>query len=224
MDEQTLSRLFEPYFTTKEVGKGTGLGLAMVYGIIKQSGGHINVTSTIGRGTRFEIWLPVAPEAAQATSPSSNDLVVPVGRETILVVEDEEVVRTLTCRLLSANGYQVLAASHAEEALKISRRYEGTIHLLLTDIIMPGPTGPELARRLLVERPDTRVLYMSGYPNRPGTELELLHGDERLLVKPFTAGVLLQKVRDALGASPSAPGPVSVSVVEDNAMMVSSGA
>jgi FixJ family two-component response regulator len=94
----------------------------------------------------------------------------------------------------------------------------------LTDVIMPGPTGPELARRLLLERPDTRVLYMSGYPNRPGTQLELLHGDERMLVKPFTAGVLLQKVRDALGASPSPGESVSTSVIEDNAMMASSSA
>jgi PAS domain S-box-containing protein len=199
MDHATQSRLFEPYFTTKDVGKGTGLGLATVYGIIKQSGGHVSVVSALGKGTTFRIWLPPCNEVPTQPARPSRESPAPLGKETVLVVEDDEFVRSLTCRLLTEHGHCVLQARQADEALSVSRGYDGPIHLLLTDVIMPGQTGPELAGRLVLERPTTKVLFMSGYPNRPGSEREHLNGDG-LLTKPFTAGLLLQKVRDALDA------------------------
>jgi PAS domain S-box-containing protein len=197
MDEATQSRLFEPYFTTKDVGKGTGLGLATVHGIIKQSGGHVSLTSVLGRGTTFRIWLPPCNEAPTEPARPSRESLAPPGKETVLVVEDDEFVRSLTCRLLTEHGHRVLQARQADEALSLSRGYNGPIHLLLTDVIMPGQTGPELAGRLVLERPTTKVLFMSGYPSRPGSDREHLNGDG-LLMKPFTARLLLQKVRDAL--------------------------
>jgi PAS domain S-box-containing protein len=199
MDEATLARLFEPYFTTKELGKGTGLGLATVYGIIRQSGGHVQVSSTVGNGTTFRIWLPATEEEPASLTNTPREAAFPQAGETVLVVEDEDIVRMLTCRLLTDGGYRVLEAGSAEEAMQVSRKHAGPIHLLLTDVIMPGQPGPELARRLAVERPRTHVLYMSGYPSRPGSDLEELNGESKILTKPFTHDALMKAVREALG-------------------------
>jgi signal transduction histidine kinase/CheY-like chemotaxis protein len=163
MDATVRAHLFEPFFTTKEVGKGTGLGLATVYGIVKQSGGYISVFSEPGKGSSFKIYLPRI-EAAPASAPASSRAGAARGNETVLVVEDEPAVLSLSCRALEAQGYVVLSATDAEAAERIVERHGGTIHLLLTDVVMPGLSGRELADRLAAKRPGIRVLYMSGYP------------------------------------------------------------
>lgn len=199
MDDETSARIFEPFFTTKEQGKGTGLGLSTVYGIIKQSGGNIWVYSEPGRGTTFKIYLPRASELSPAEKTSSFSLrAVQQGNETILLVEDEPGVRELVAEILSAIGYTVLSASNGDEAIEMSQRHNGTIHLLITDVIMPEMSGRELANRISAVRPDTRVLYITGYTS----DAILHHGvlDEKiaLLEKPFTPASIARKVREVL--------------------------
>jgi PAS domain S-box-containing protein len=198
MDPETQRHIFEPFYTTKERGKGTGLGLATVYGIVKQSGGDIWVHSEIGKGSRFEVYLPRVEEPARAAEPASVAVSPPKGTETILLVEDEEAVRALTERILKASGYKVLAAKDAEQAVQLSQTYVGAIDLLLTDVIMPGTSGPQLAERLLAVRRQMRVLYMSGYTDTAIVESGVLQAETALLQKPFTPAQLIQTVREML--------------------------
>ncbi len=187
MDEATRQRIFEPFFTTKEPGKGTGLGLSTVYGIVKQHGGHIVVETTPGRGTTFRIYLP-AVDSSLEPSDEGTPRVTVRGHGTVLLVEDEADVRNLARDILERYGYRVLVAARGSEALTVSARHRGPIHVLLTDVVMPEMSGPELAERLTTARPDTRVLYMSGY-SEVGPAL-----DGRLLQKPFTPDALVARV------------------------------
>lgn len=196
MDEEVQSHLFEPFFTTKETGQGTGLGLATVYGTVTQSGGSIRVDSTPGKGAAVTICLP-----AVADSVGHSSLAAAAARDsTILLAEDEDAVRRVARRILEREGYQVLEAASAEQALEVAREHGGPIHLLLTDVVMPGKNGPELASCLLRSRPDLKVVYMSGFTrdafgeqgvNRPGT---------LFIQKPFERRELLQKIHGLLGA------------------------
>jgi CheY-like chemotaxis protein len=203
MDKPTLARLFEPFFTTKEVGKGTGLGLATVYGIVKQSGGYIWAYSEVGRGTKFKVLLPGEEEVAELAEKEVAYLYPSGGEETVLVVEDEKLVRNLVREILSQHGYKVLEASRGTEALEVSGRHKGPIHLLVSDVVMPGMTGPELARRLTALRPEMGVLFMSGYTDDAILHHGVLEPGTEFLQKPFTAGSLGGKVRHMLDASRS---------------------
>jgi PAS domain S-box-containing protein len=195
MDAETQARIFEPFFTTKEIGKGTGLGLATVYGVVKQSGGFIWVYSELGHGTAFKIYLPRTAEAMGADRPVSSTRSLR-GSETVLLVEDEEALREFTATVLTQSGYTVLAAERPDRALDIARQHQGPIHLLLTDVIMPGMNGRALAGNLAAIRPEISVVYMSGYTGftHPG----LVDSDVVLLPKPFTREALLHKVREGL--------------------------
>ena len=198
MDEQTKHRIFEPFFTTKELGRGTGLGLATVYGIVEQSGGHIWVYSEPGRGTTFKVYLPHAGDAVAAGRPAGDSTTAPTGSETILLVEDEGAVRSLARALLERAGYRVLDAQDPEHAGDVFHHYADEITLLLTDVIMPGSTGPELFERLSSDQPSLRVLYMSGYTDDAVVHQAGLSSDVMFLQKPFTAHELARKVREAL--------------------------
>ncbi len=199
IDPETQKRIFEPFFTTKEKPHGTGLGLATVYGIVSQSGGHIVVQSEPNRGSTFAIYLPRVAEHAAAAS-AVPAVAVRRGSETILLVEDEDAVRGLTRRCLESSGYTVLQAASAEEALPIAANHSGRLDLLLTDVIMPGASGPELARRLLETRPGTRVLYVSGYTDASMASQGALDDGAFFLQKPFTPESLARKVREVLDA------------------------
>ena len=199
MDATVRAHLFEPFFTTKEVGKGTGLGLATVYGIVKQSDGYISVSSEPGRGSSFKVYLPRLDARPRTSSPAIKGL-AGRGTETILVVEDEPAVLALSRRALEAHGYVVLAASDATTALRLVERHGGTIHLLLTDVVMPGMSGRDLADQLAARRSGTRVLYMSGYPGDAVVQHGELHPGASFLQKPFSADGLARKVRDVLDA------------------------
>jgi CheY-like chemotaxis protein len=201
MDAATRAHLFEPFFTTKAVGKGTGLGLATVYGIVKQSGGYIWVDSEPGHGTVFAIFLPRTSGTPEpAVSPQSS--AAPArGTETILLVEDEESVRTLSHRALSRLGYQVLAAPSGADALRVAERHGGPIHLVLTDVVMPGIGGRELVRQLGAIRPGTKVLYISGYSDEAIARHGVLDPGTAFLQKPFTPDGLANKVRAVLDAA-----------------------
>jgi PAS domain S-box-containing protein len=199
MDAGMLSHLFEPFFTTKEYGKGTGLGLAMVYGIVKQSNGYIFAESEPGRGTRFSIYLPSAGEAARPAERPDDTAALYSGKGTILLVEDDTGVRAFARRVLEQSGYHVLAAADGDQALPVAQAYPAAIHLLLTDVVMPGALGGRaLAVRLAAGRPDMRVLYMSGYPDDAIVHRGVLEEGIDLLHKPFTAATLAIAVRDIL--------------------------
>nr|MBI3613413.1 PAS domain-containing protein [Nitrospirota bacterium] len=201
MDEATRSRIFEPFFTTKPKGQGTGLGLSTVHGIVDQSGGHIEIHSQPGRGTTFTIFLPRADDAADEVHFGSQPHKIQGGDETILLVEDEDLVRALVGDILRSNGYTVLEACHGDEALQVSREYAGTIHLLLTDVIMPDMNGDQLSKCLTPTRPDMKVLFMSGYTGRSAFYQQVLAQGGVFLQKPFTPHVLAAKVREALASS-----------------------
>lgn len=201
MDAATRARVFEPFFTTKEKGKGTGLGLSMVYGVVKQSGGYIDVTSEPGVGTYFNIYLPRAENAADSQKPFSELCVAALkGNETVLLVEDETSLRTLSRHLLELCGYQVLEAENGSAALKISEDNSRNIDLLLTDVVMPGMSGRVLADQITTQRPEIRIVYMSGYTGQTVGQHGVLAEGSFFLPKPFTRESLAAKVREALDA------------------------
>jgi len=204
MNATTQAHIFEPFFTTKEKGKGTGLGLATVYGICKQSDGYIWVDSEVNVGTRFRIYLPqVDEEPAEVDKRSTGESGAQHGNETILLVEDEEALRTLTSNVLKQLGYTVLEAGHGKEACDVSAGHAGVIDLLLTDVIMPGMNGRSLAEILVKQRPDMRVLYISGHTGQ-GVGQGILPEGSNFLAKLFTRDSLARKVRDALTGEPAA--------------------
>jgi len=196
MDAQTQSHIFEPFFTTKELGKGTGLGLATVYGVVKQSGGYIWVYSEPGLGTTFKVYLPRVTDAALQSGPLDIPTAPARGSETILLVEDEDSLRTLTRTMLEQNGYTVLEATGGDEAIEIARRHDHAIDLLLTDMVMPGMNGHDVARGLHLVRPGVKVVYMSGYSGF--SNRGLAQPDDILLPKPITREALLRKVHEVL--------------------------
>jgi PAS domain S-box-containing protein len=200
MDRQTQARIFEPFFTTKGPGKGTGLGLSTVYGVVKQNDGYIRVYSEPGKGTTFRIYFPRVEAAAQPSSATSAAATLLRGTETVLLVEDEPGLRTLARECLEDHGYTVLEAADGKAALALARQHSAPIQLLLTDVIMPGMSGRELADHLSRERPEIRVVYMSGYANDLVAQHGALDPETILLEKPFTLQVLLAKVHQALTA------------------------
>jgi signal transduction histidine kinase/ActR/RegA family two-component response regulator len=204
MDEETKARLFEPFFTTKEKDKGTGLGLSMVYGAVKQGNGAIEVETRKGRGTSFRVLLPAAADGEGARAPNRPTGKIPAagkGTETILLVEDEDAVRRLVRDVLRFGGYTVLEAPGGGQALDVAGRHEGPIHLLLTDVVMGGMSGRELAERLRAARPDTRVLYMSGYTEDAIIRHGVQAAQTSFIGKPFSPAALAAKVREVLSAS-----------------------
>jgi PAS domain S-box-containing protein len=198
MSEDVLAHIFEPFYTTKEVGKGTGLGLATVYGIVEQNHGHIAVHSEVGKGTTFHLYLPRAAAAAPAGAVAVAPVALPRGTETILVAEDEKSVRVTSCRFLELLGYTVLAAATPTEALRLAGAHTGPIHLLLTDVIMPGMNGPDLAGLLAEGRPKLKCLFMSGYTAEVMMRRGMLGAGRPFLSKPFSRDDLARKVREML--------------------------
>jgi signal transduction histidine kinase len=206
MSPETKAHIFEPFFTTKEVGKGTGLGLATVYGVVKQSGGFVWVESAPGKGATFEIYLPQTSGKALAPSDTESRLTpIPRGSETILVVEDEDDVRDLTCEFLKVSGYSVLGAPNGLAALELLSRYSGKVHLVLSDVIMPRMGGTELAERLRVVRPETKILLMSGYSEYSNGAKDPGLAQLPILQKPFSRPSVVKRVREALSEQPVEP-------------------
>lgn len=200
MDSELQSHIFEPFFTTKEKGKGTGLGLATVYGVIKQSGGYVWVDSEPGKGSAFRIYLPEVEGPPEATEEKVPAKFAAAASRTILLVEDERSLRKLTHATLVKAGYVVLEAHEADHAVQLSNTTSGPIDLLLTDVVMPGMSGPELARQLLLHRPEMRVLYMSGYTDGAIAARGVLESGTSVLHKPFTRDRLVQSVEEALAS------------------------
>src|SRR5208283_1677665 len=198
MDQATQERIFEPFFTTKEFGKGTGLGLATVYGIVKHNGGHIELESQLGKGTTFRIYLPCNEGTSPSAKSSFSSQKTPFGQETVLLVEDEEVVRSLARRTLQECGYTVLEANGGGEAIELAEQHAGPIHLLLSDVVMPGMGGGQLAERLRSLRPEMKVLYMSGYTDDAMIRHGVLEHEVSFLQKPFKPVALAAKVREVL--------------------------
>jgi two-component system cell cycle sensor histidine kinase/response regulator CckA len=198
MSESTRARIFEPFFTTKQPGEGTGLGLATVYGFVKQTGGYIWVYSEPGKGTTFKIYLPQVTEPAHDIEPQQEPAALPHGSETVLLVEDAESLRELNHELLEGLGYTVLQAGYGAEALIVAGEHQGPIHILLTDVVMPGMSGRELAEQLALTRAETKVLYMSGYTDNVIIHHGILKAGIAFLQKPFTQESLAQKLREVL--------------------------
>ena len=203
MDKETQSRIFEPFFTTKENGKGTGLGLSTVYGSVKQSGGYVFAQSEVAQGTTFRIYLPQVEDAADITGPAKTVSAETGGSETVLLVEDEESVRQLVRETLESKGYIVMEAGNGEEGLKIADSHNGPIHMMITDVVMPGISGRELAKRLMQVRPETKILYLSGYTEDAIVHQGVLETGTAFLQKPFTLQTLSRKVREVLRGDPS---------------------
>jgi CheY-like chemotaxis protein len=203
MSEHTLMHLFEPFFTTKEPGKGTGLGLSMVYGFVKQSGGYITVDSKLGEGTIFQIYLPRVDSVEEVPAAEAISQTRAVGSGTILLVEDEDAVRSLVETILTADGYKILVANSPVQAVDICGSFPGTIDVLLTDVVMPEMSGPELAEELLTVRPDLKVIFMSGYAGEHLDEEGVNAEGASLIQKPFTAAALEEKIRQTLSSSVS---------------------
>ena len=202
MDAETQAHIFEPFFTTKEKGKGTGLGLATVYGVVKQSGGHIWVYSEPGKGTSFKIYLPRVEEALKASVEVSGPVKLPAemprGSETILLAEDEQDVREIAREFLTMSGYTVLEAKDGIDALEAARNHSEKIDILLTDMVMPGMAGRDLARHLTVLRPGIKVIFMSGYTEYSATHHDGWDPSSVLLTKPFTRETLVHTIRDII--------------------------
>jgi CheY-like chemotaxis protein len=211
MDDDALAHLFEPFFTTKQRGRGTGLGLALIFGIVRQRGGHIEVDSEMGQGTIFRLYLPRETEVKANRPGGSLPWVRPSrrsqisdgliqGTETLLVVEDEPAVRDLAVQVLTECGYQVLTAGDGREALEIGQQHEGPIDLLLTAVVMPHMNGKQLATQLRAQWPEIRVLYMSGYTDQVIARQDIEAADVALLSKPFSMRSLTEKIRAMLDA------------------------
>ncbi len=198
MDKETLSHLFEPFFTTKEKGKGTGLGLSTIYGIVKHSAGYISVDSEPGFGSTFTVYLPRVTDEAAATEFVQTTAENPLGSETVLLVEDEDMVRALACRILQMHGYNLLEARDGIQALRLCQEYSGIIHLMVTDVVMPGMSGRAVADHLSSVRPGMKVLYLSGYTYNAIVHHGVLDSGKALLQKPFTPAELARKVREVL--------------------------
>jgi two-component system cell cycle sensor histidine kinase/response regulator CckA len=198
MSPEVKARIFEPFFTTKPKGRGTGLGLATTYGAVKQSGGHIVVDSGPGRGTTFRVFLPRAPEPARADAAPAGPPPIPRGSETVLVVEDDEDVRTLASRILEALGYDVVQAASGEDALAIAQARRDPIDLLLTDVVMPGLNGRQVADLIAPIHPRCRVLYTSGYTDEAIVRHGVLDEGIAFVAKPYTPLDLGLKVREVL--------------------------
>jgi signal transduction histidine kinase/sensor domain CHASE-containing protein/ActR/RegA family two-component response regulator len=210
MDMETQARIFEPFFTTKGPGKGTGLGLATVYGVVKQSGGYIWVYSEVGHGTTFKIYLPLVTEEVERSSADKDKKVTVAGSETVLLVEDEQNVRELVADYLRGAGYQVIEAEDGDHALKVASAHKGPIHILVTDVVMPHMSGPELAAKLTDARQAMKVLFISGYTDDTVFRHGVLEGGVAYLQKPFNLKAISQKIRDVLsGRVPVevSPGP-----------------
>ena len=200
MPPDVLARVFEPFFTTTSRGDGTGLGLATVYGIITQVDGHVHIYSEPGVGTTFAALLPATDEAADETVDAATAGAQPPGGGTILVVEDEDAIRAVTGRILTRNGYTVIAVATGAEAIDVARREQQEIHLLLTDVIMPQMLGKEVAARIRATRPGLRTLFMSGYAHPVLTSQGTLEPGVALIEKPFTGNALLDRVKEILDA------------------------
>ncbi len=200
IDEETKSRLFEPFFTTKEQGKGTGLGLSTVYGIVRQSGGHITVDSTVGRGSTFKILLPWAEKETVEPLQTKKDEIPESspGTERILLVEDDDSVRELASEILQMNGYEVIEASNGVDAISVFDAQKKPVDLVVTDLIMPQMGGRDLAKHVTPKNPDLKVLFLSGYTDSAVVRQGLLEPGSFFLQKPFTPAELAHKVRQAL--------------------------
>ena len=198
MDKETREHIFEPFFTTKEVGKGTGLGLSTVYGIAKQNNGFIWVYSEPEQGTTFKVYLPEAKKDADMEKKEQSSVDNLGGSETVLIVEDDDVLRKLAQRVLHSHGYRVLDAENGEDALRVSKEHEGPIHLLLTDVVMPRMGGKELAERLQPLYPQMKVIYMSGYTDNTIVHHGILAPELNFIQKPFTPEGLAHKMRKVL--------------------------
>jgi CheY-like chemotaxis protein len=200
MNQETRGHIFEPFFTTKGVGKGTGLGLSTIHGIVEQSGGYVEAASEVGRGTTFRIYLPRVVDA-QADSGRPEAATAVGGQETVLVVEDQAVVRRYAAAALRTFGYQVIEAENAEEALRVCERESERINLVLTDVVMPGLSGRELADRLKKSQPGIKVMFMSGYTDDAIVHHGALEKDAEFIQKPFSPDQLAIKVREMLAAA-----------------------
>jgi two-component system, cell cycle sensor histidine kinase and response regulator CckA len=199
MNEETQARIFEPFFTTKGPGQGTGLGLATVYGIVKQCGGHVGVYSELGRGTTFKVYLPQVEEPVLPGKSCHGLTQVLRGSETVLVVEDEDAVRQITRLVLQMHGYVVLEARNGAEALRICEGHGGPLDLLVTDVVMPDMGGRQVAERLTARNPGMKVLFVSGYPDDAVVRHGILEAEVAFLQKPFNSVSLANKVREVLG-------------------------
>jgi two-component system cell cycle sensor histidine kinase/response regulator CckA len=200
MDADTISHIFEPFYTTKPPGEGTGLGLSTVYGIVKQCGGDVWVYSELGQGTTFKIYLPQVKSLADLVRAHESPSKLPSGTETVLIIEDEERLRALACLVLRAAGYNVLEAARGDLALQVADRHQGAIDLVLTDMVMPGLSGQQVADRVRLRFPHVRVLYMSGYTDDVILRNGMAVGEVAFLEKPFTPAGLTRKVREVLDA------------------------
>ncbi len=198
MDKTVTDHIFEPFFTTKEPGKGTGLGLAMVYGFAKTSGGHISVYSEPGHGTTFKLYFPQVQERVASGKPAPGVGKQPRGDETVLLVEDDDAVRTLTRHILQNCGYTVLEASNGRDAVRLAEGRQGPIHLLVTDVVMPYMGGRQVAERLAAMKPGIKVLYCSGYTDDTVIRHGILEKGTAFVQKPYSPVLLAQKVRDVL--------------------------
>jgi CheY-like chemotaxis protein len=204
MSPETVTHLFEPFFTTKAPGKGTGLGLATAYGIVKQSGGAISVYSEPGQGTTVKIYLPSAAAKPAAEAIEQAPASAQRGNETILVLEDEARVRKLICEVLAGRGYHVLEAVRGEEAIRLAREHKGRIHLLLADVVMPEMSGPQALEQIRARHPNMKVLFMSGYTDEAMVHHGILDSGVPFLQKPFLPETLARKVREVLAPQASA--------------------